>query len=162
MYPSSDFSASHFTNGTVQLNAEVYRLGRIMQDVVFVCRPILYGQARKDVGNEVYYYEQNQSMLTPILESQGQFGYGTVHTSDLLHVFGNLSKFDIKDFLYHPQPSGFKCRDQESRSWSTLRLSVSPHWKGTIRYRDSDRLSLVMRATVFMRLEALVQGTQVL
>jgi carboxylesterase type B len=46
-------------------------------------------------GNNVYFYNQNQSMLQPLLHRSGAYGYGVVHTAELVYVFGNLSKFDI-------------------------------------------------------------------
>lgn len=47
------------------------------------------------VGNDVYYYNQNQSMLQPVLHKADAYGYGVVHTAELIYVFGNISKFDL-------------------------------------------------------------------
>ena len=131
LYPSSEFQSSHFPNGSVQLDSEVYRCGRILRDIVFTCQPILYGEALSDMGNEVHYYDQNQTMLTPALESVGLYGEGVVHTSDLGYVFGNLSKFDVGGGVpYHPRPSDFELRDQESRSFSILAALCHPSLEG--------------------------------
>jgi carboxylesterase type B len=130
LYPPSDFRTSHFPNGSVELHAEVYRCGRIIRDILFTCQPIHYGEAIAARGNAVYLYDQNQTMLTPALHSVGLYGLGVVHTSDLVFVFGNLSKFDVPGIPYHPSKSDFELRDQESRSWSTFAAIGEPSLEG--------------------------------
>lgn len=146
LYPSSEFQTSHFPNGSVELPGEIYRCGRIIRDIVFTCQPILYGKALKAKGSEIYYYDQNQTMLTPLLEKEGLYGLGVVHTSDLVYVFGNLSKFDLLELPYHPSALDFQVRDQESRSWSTFaavgrpsleRHDTLPDW-GSAEFEDAN------------------------
>ena len=60
-------------------------------------------------------------MLGPALKVDGLAGMGPVHESELIYVFGNLSKYDnIPGYPYHPRPSDFRLRVQESRSWSSF------------------------------------------
>lgn len=130
LYPPSDFTASHDPNGRVELAAEVYRCGRIFRDILFTCQPLLYGKALREAGNEVYFYDQNQTMFSPILEHFGLYDEGVVHTSELLYVFGNLSKFDIPGLPYNPSAEDFLLRDQESRSWATFAALGHPSLEG--------------------------------
>ena len=126
LYPSSDFYTTYFANGKVKLHSEVYRVGRIFRDILFTCQPIYYGQVLAEAGNPVYFFDQNQTMLTPQLVKEGLPGEGVVHTSELLYVFGNLSKFDVPGYPYHPTALDFQLRDQESRSWSSFTAVGKP------------------------------------
>lgn len=90
LYPVSDFQA----NPTANLSAEFYRSGRILRDILMVCQPIFFGQHVTERGPEVYLYDQNQTILTPILDSLDSPGLGVVHTSEFAYMFGNLSHYN--------------------------------------------------------------------
>ena len=98
--------------------------------MLFTCQPIYYGQVLAEAGKDVYFYNQNQSMFTAALRADGLNGLGVVHTSELLYVFGNLSKYDIPGYDYDPKPSDFVLRDQESRSWSSFTAVGRPSLEG--------------------------------
>lgn len=81
-------------------------------------------------------------MLYPQLHNSGEWGLGPVHTSELLYMFGNISRFDIKGcvdrlsylkqtpssrihllffrFAYNPTPEDFYLQKHESRSFSSF------------------------------------------
>lgn len=99
LHPASDFPTTYYADGKVKLHGEVYRCGRIFRDLLFTCQPIYYGQVLAEAGKTVYFYNQNQSMFTAPLRAVGLDGLGVVHTSELLYVFGNLSKYDIPGFV---------------------------------------------------------------
>jgi len=93
LYPVSDFQADPAAN----LSAEFYRSGRILRDIIMVCQPILFGKhVHERSGKDFYLYEQDQTILTPILGSLGAPGLGVVHTSEFAYMFGNLSHYDGK------------------------------------------------------------------
>lgn len=130
LYPVSDFHTSHFPNGTVQITASGYRAGRILRDIALTCQPFYFGEALAKSGNDVYYYVTNQTILTPILHSQGDYGYGIVHTSDFAYMFGNLSHYDIYDFPYHPKAADYALKDRASRSWASYAALGHPSAEG--------------------------------
>ncbi len=116
MYPSSEFYSTHFPNGTVILDSEVYRCGRILRDAVFTCQPILYGQHIAQTGGDVYFYDQNQTVETKYWELYlGLYGLGVAHTSELPYVFGNITLFDPQ-----PSQSDLRLETEETRSWSSF------------------------------------------
>lgn len=93
LYPVSDFQADPSAN----LSAEFYRSGRILRDILMVCQPIFFGEhVHQATGKDVYLYDQNQTILTPILDSLGSPDLGVVHTSEFAYMFGNLSHYDSK------------------------------------------------------------------
>jgi carboxylesterase type B len=92
LYPVSEFTA----NPSAGVSAERYRAGRILRDILMVCQPIFYGRALSRKHNDVYLYDQNQTILTPILNYLGAPGLGKVHTSEFAYMFGNLSHYDSK------------------------------------------------------------------
>ncbi|KAK5124861.1 hypothetical protein LTR85_001051 [Meristemomyces frigidus] len=116
LYPIQEFTADPKGN----LSAQFYRSARILRDILMVCQPIHYGQAIAKAGNDLFYYEQNQTIATEVLDSLGSPGLGVVHTSEFAYVFGNLSHYDADGFPYHPNASDFALSDRESRSWSTF------------------------------------------
>ena len=116
LYPVSDFPA----NPSANLSAQFYRSARIFRDILMTCMPIWYGQNLAKMGNAVYYYDFNQTMLDDILASQGVPGLGPIHTSEFAYIFGNLSHYNVNDYPYYPNQSDFRLRDQASRSWSTF------------------------------------------
>ena len=126
LYPESDFWNTYFPNGTIKQHREFYRLGRIYRDILFTCQPILIGEALNKMGQTVYYYNQNQTMLTPPFHKVDLWGLGVVHTSDLIYVFGNLTKYDLPGWPYHPRPSDHRLRVQESRSWAHFAATGQP------------------------------------
>jgi hypothetical protein len=63
-----------------------------------VCEPLLYGQALTKRGQDVYYYDQNQTVVNKPLEALGLPGLGVVHTSEFAYMFNNLSHYDSKTF----------------------------------------------------------------
>ncbi|KAF2170256.1 hypothetical protein M409DRAFT_19859 [Zasmidium cellare ATCC 36951] len=134
LYPISDFHSSYFPNGTIQVTAQGYRTGRILRDIALTCQPFYFGEALAKSGNDVYYYVTNQTILTPILNHYGIYGYGKVHTSDFAYMFGNLSHYDIYDLPFHPEPADYALKDRASRSWASYAALGYPSvgGKGTL------------------------------
>lgn len=126
LYPLSEFHPDPAAN----LTAHFYRAARILRDILMVCEPFYYGEAISKAGNDVYFYDQNQTILTPILDSLGSPGFGVVHTSEFAYAFGNLSHYDIDGLPYHPTASDYALRDRESRSWSTFAALGHPSLHG--------------------------------
>ncbi|GIZ44138.1 hypothetical protein CKM354_000734600 [Cercospora kikuchii] len=121
LYPQSDFQSEYFSNGTLELNAEIRRAGRILRDILMTCQPVYFGEALAKAGNDVYFYDQNQTIITPLLETNfSLYGYGVPHTSELAYSFGNLSHYDIYDFPFHPSPEDYALVPRESRSWTSF------------------------------------------
>lgn len=83
-----------------------------------------------NAGNDVYLYNQNQSMLTPILDYYGDYGFGVIHTSDLGYIFGNLSHFNQYDWPYNPTDSDKRLAIQQSRSWASFTALGKPSLEG--------------------------------
>ena len=77
LYPSSEFQTRVDRQGKVEVQGESYRTGRIARDILFTCQPIYIGQVLAQAGNDVYFYDQNSSMLTPDLDKVGLAGLGT-------------------------------------------------------------------------------------
>lgn len=130
LYPESDFQNTYFPDGKIKQHAEFYRLGRIYRDILFTCQPILFGQALHKEGIPVYYYNQNQTMLTPPFHKVDLYGLGVVHTSELIYVFGNLTKYNLPGWPYHPRASDHRLRVQESRSWAHFAATGNPSGEG--------------------------------
>lgn len=122
LYSVSEFSADPPAN----LSAEFFRASRIMRDIIFVCMPIFYGQYISAKGNNVYFYDQNQTFLNPALTSIGLPNLGPVHTSEFAYVFGNLSHYDVDNFPFLPNASDYALLQRESRSWSTFASTGKP------------------------------------
>lgn len=124
LYPVSDFHENKAAN----LSAEFYRTAQILRDILMVCQPMYFAQHMASIGNDVYLYDWNQTMLGPMLESRGQPGRGVVHTSELGYVFGNISSYNISGLPFHPTQSDYDLQDKAARSWSgfasTGRLSL--------------------------------------
>ena len=116
LYPVSEFTS----NPAGDLSPQLYRLGRIFRDIVFVCQGFYLGQAMADAGNRVYFWDQNQTMYDEIFAYLGTPGYGVVHTSNFAYQFGNLSHYDVDGFPYHPNKSDFALRDRQSGSWAAF------------------------------------------
>lgn len=92
LYPVEEFAA----NPAANLSAEYYRSARILRDILMVCEPLLFGQALAQRGQDVYYYDQNQTVVDGPLESLGLPGLGVVHTSEFAYMFNNISHYDSK------------------------------------------------------------------
>lgn len=90
----------------------------------------MIGQNLAAVGNPVYFYNQNHSMLEPVLNHDGLYGFGPVHESELIYIFGNLSKYDVPSWPYRPTPEDYRLRVQESRSWSLFTAIGQPSLEG--------------------------------
>jgi carboxylesterase type B len=128
LYPSNEFSAAHFPNGTIERTAEQYRLGRIIRDILFTCQPIFYGQAIAASGSKVYFYNQNQTAFTTEFDSLlGALGDGVFHGSEQPYVFGNLT---VYPGILSDAPSDIRLRNRESRSWSTFTALGHPSLAG--------------------------------
>ncbi|KAF7192760.1 Secreted lipase [Pseudocercospora fuligena] len=132
LYPTSDFRSTYFPNGTIQQPASFYRGSRLFRDIGFVCQPFLIGEALAKNGNNVYYYNQNQSILETILHARGYFGYGVVHTSELAYAFGNFSHYFMYGFEPDPTLSDIALQWAESRSWSSFVALGHPSVHGTL------------------------------
>lgn len=128
LYPLDDFDSTFFANGTIELPASIYRAARILRDILFTCQPIYYGGALSAAGNQVYFYDQNQTMLSPLLHEAGLYGAGAVHGSELGYVFGNLSIFSsgVLGISYNLTHADIELRNQESRSWSSFAALGQP------------------------------------
>ena len=127
LYPVSDFKA----DPTANLTAQFYRSGRILRDIIFTCQPIYFGQEiSRQKGADVFYYDQNQTLLEEVFAYAGLPGLGVVHTSEMAYVFANLSRYNVDDFPYNPNASDFALRSQESRSWSTFAALGHPSLAG--------------------------------
>lgn len=130
LYPVSDFHTTYFSNGKVKIHAQTYRCGRMYRDILFTCQGIFYGQQLKSMGQNVYFYNWNQSMFSADLRHVDAYGLGVVHTSELLYVFGNLTKFDYPGWPYNPTKSDFRLCDQSSKSWSSFVAVGQPSLEG--------------------------------
>lgn len=122
LYPSSDFS----DNKEAGLSKQFYRAGRILRDILMVCQPIGFGRAIQAGGNDVYFWDQNQTMVDEVLTSLGAPGYGVVHTSNFAYQFANLSHYDVDNFPYHPNASDFALAQRQSHSWANFANSGTP------------------------------------
>lgn len=145
LYPVSDFAA----NPSAGLSAELYRAGRILRDILFVCQPIHFGQALKAAGQEVYFWVQNQTMLDEILVYLDAPGYGVVHTSNFAYQFNNLTHYDVDGFPYHPNASDFALADRQSFSWASFANTGTPSLSGvntlsgwTPAFNDGDEVDI--------------------
>jgi carboxylesterase type B len=117
LYPASDFA----DNAAANLTGEFYRTSRIIRDIVMVCEPFLYGEHLSRVGNDVFLYDWNQTVLERSLASElGLLGLGVIHTSDLAYVFGDLSLYNATGLPYELSSEDFSLADRGSRSWSTF------------------------------------------
>ena len=76
LYPSSEFQTSYDRHGKVKVQGESYRTGRIARDILFTCQPIYVGQVLAEAGNDVWFYDQNASMLDTDLRFAGEPGLG--------------------------------------------------------------------------------------
>jgi carboxylesterase type B len=143
LYPIEEFAA----NPAANLSAEYYRSARILRDILMVCEPLLYGDALTKRGQDVYFYDQNQTIVDAALESLGLPGLGVVHTSEFAYVFNNLSHYDSKDpdvnsvyqranqiavndYPYNPSASDQWLAIRETRSWSIFASLGCPSSKG--------------------------------
>lgn len=120
LYPSSDFT------GNANLSQEFFRSARIFRDIIMTCQPIWYGQYLANAGNVVYLVDQNQTMLAPILASQGFPGLGPVHTSEFAYTMANLSHYNVSGFPFNPTAEDYRLQIQESRSWSSFVATGQP------------------------------------
>lgn len=121
LYPVTDFQG----NPDLNLTAQVFRCARIVRDIVFTCQPFLFGEALSAAGNDVYLWEQNQTMFDEILP-----GYGVVHTSNFAYQFHNLSHYNVDGFPFHPNKSDFALADRQSGSWASFTSTGSPSFPG--------------------------------
>lgn len=115
-YPVSNFTANESAN----LTAEFYRSNRIFRDVLMVCMPTWFGEQVSQMGNNVYLYDQNASVLTSIIDGLGFPGLGPVHTSEFAYVYANLSHYNIAGLDYAPTPEDEALVTPQSRSWSSF------------------------------------------
>lgn len=147
LYPRTDFTA----NTTANMASEFYRSAQIVRDILLVCPNFYLGHAisqkclpdsartspaptwnrsRKPASDcpkaPVYYYEQNQTILTPYLEYSGMPGLGVVHTSELPYVFGNLSIYNTSAYSFFPSTADYALARRQSRSWSTFAYCATP------------------------------------
>ena len=123
LYPVSEFS----DNPSANLSAQFYRSGRILRDIIFTCQPIFFGQAINDQkGVDVFYYDQNQTILEEVFAFAGLPGLGAVHTSEMAYVFGNLSHYNVDNFPFNINASDIALKHRESRSWSTFAATGQP------------------------------------
>lgn len=116
LYPVSDFTT--YLSGV--LDPQTYRAGRILRDILLTCQPIHYGRAISNAGNNVYLWDQNQTMFDEIFDSLGMPGYGVIHTSNFAYQFGNLSHYDVDGFPFNPNQSDFALAHRQSGSWAAF------------------------------------------
>ncbi len=122
LYPISDFQADPSAN----LSAQFYRSSRIFRDILMTCMPMWYAENVHQMGNGVYLYDQNATILGPGLTSLGYPGLGPVHTSEFAYVFGNFSAYNYSGFPIDPTEADYVLQRQESRSWSTFAATGQP------------------------------------
>ncbi|KAH9827508.1 Carboxylesterase, type B [Teratosphaeria destructans] len=129
LYPVSEFPAT--VHPSANLSAEFYRSARMYRDILMVCQPYYFGHAiTEKKGRNVYMYDQNQTILGPILDYFDTPGLGVVHTSEFAYVFGNLSHYNISGWPYEPKPADFALKRRESRTWSTFASFGIPSLEG--------------------------------
>lgn len=127
LYPVAEFH----DNPSANLSAQFYRSGRILRDIIFTCQPIYVGQQIHELkGADVYYYDQNQTILEDIFAEFGEPGLGVIHTSEMAYVFGNISHYNVNNLTFHVTASDVALRDRESRSWSTFAPRGHPSLDG--------------------------------
>lgn len=143
LYPVSSFAA----NPSANLSAQFYRSARIFRDILMTCMPIWYGQNLAKMGNAVYYYDFNQTLLDEILASQGFPGLGPVHTSEFAYIFGNLSHYNVSGYPFNPSQSDISLRDGASRSWSTFASLGQPSLTRRDTLKDWDTAFTVSQNT---------------
>ena len=78
------------------------------------------------MGNGVYLYDQNATILDPALTSLGYPGLGAVHTSEFAYVFANFSHYNQSGLPIAPTEADYVLQRQESRSWSTFAAIGQP------------------------------------
>lgn len=131
LYPVSDFSA----NTTANLSAEFYRSAEMFRDILLTCPSFYFGHAMaskyynsSNSSIPVYIYEQNQTILSEFLDSQGSPGLGVIHTSELAYVFGNFTPYEATwpPNTITPGKSDYELLQQLSRSWSTFAALGQP------------------------------------
>ena len=122
LYPISDFEA----NPAANLSTHFYRSSRIFRDVLMTCMPIWYAENLHQMGNGIYLYDQNATILDPALSSLGYPGLGSVHTSEFAYVFANFSNLNDSGLPVDPSPADYVLQKQESRSWSTFAATGQP------------------------------------
>lgn len=111
LYPISEFHDNNKDN----LSRYLYQSARIVRDILFTCQPIHYGQSLANAGNEIYLWEQNQTVFTKIVP-----GYGVIHTSNFAYEFGNLTRYEVDDFPYRPSASDIDLKHKQSASWAAF------------------------------------------
>jgi carboxylesterase type B len=119
IYPVTDFS----DNPSANLSANFYRSSRIFRDVLMTCMPSWMGGHLAAMGASVFLYDQNATVLTPLLEDLGSTGLGPVHTSEFAYVFGNLSHYNLTDDDlpgFDPTEEDFELAKRQTRSWSSF------------------------------------------
>ncbi|KAF8176387.1 Alpha/Beta hydrolase protein [Mycena galopus ATCC 62051] len=105
---------------SANLSSEFYRSANILRDILMVCMPMWYGEAIATKGNDVYHYDWNQTILTPLLEAINLPGLGVIHTSEFAYIFGNLSHYNDGQVPFHPNPGDWALETRRTRSWSTF------------------------------------------
>ena len=128
-YPVSDFQA----NAAANLSAEFARSARIFRDVLMTCMPIWYADNLAQMGNPVYLYDQNATILNPALASLGYPGLGPVHTSEFAYVFANFSHYSAAGLPIKPTDDDRRLQREQSRTWSTFAATGQPY----LRSRDT-------------------------
>ncbi|KAJ8092749.1 hypothetical protein PM082_007078 [Marasmius tenuissimus] len=134
LYPLSEFSSKAQAHSGV-LTAEFYRASQIFRDIFLVCPPILFGHAMarkyqlEHVTPPVYYYHQNQTVLSDYLAAEfgsgSDSGLGVVYTSELAYVFGNFSNYNSTGDI-HPTGKDLELLKRQSRSWSSFASEARP------------------------------------
>ncbi|KAI1126212.1 putative lipase [Nemania abortiva] len=127
LYPISDFQANKAAN----LSSQFYRAAQAFRDILMVCQPIFYAENLAKRGNDVYLYDWNQTISDQVIKGLvNETGYGSIHTSDLEYVFGNLSVYDNGEYPFHLSSSDLALSSRGSRSWSTFASTGKPSLKG--------------------------------
>ncbi|MBW0524572.1 hypothetical protein O181_064287, partial [Austropuccinia psidii MF-1] len=127
LYPSSEFTPPSGTN----LTKEFYRAARMFRDVIMLCQPIFLGHYFNKYGNNVYYYDFNQTVLGPAIKyTTGVVGLGPVHTSEFAYVFGNLSNYKVDGYPFEPAKEDYQLVSRASNTWTTFATTGYPSMKG--------------------------------
>jgi len=128
LYPVSEFA----WRATAQLSAEFHRTARVFRDIIMTCQPLFLGEGMHKIGQDVYIYELNQTILEPILATvtNGTTGFGVIHTSEFAYIFGNLSAYNVMGWPFNPSPADFALQSRAPRTWSTYASLGHPSEKG--------------------------------
>ncbi|CAJ2501411.1 Uu.00g042640.m01.CDS01 [Anthostomella pinea] len=124
LYPIADFPANEAANKS----SEFYRTARIWRDILMTCQPMWFAENIARLGNDVYLYDWNQTILDDIFKNlYNETGFGVVHGSEISYIFGNLTPYTP---YFDPPAEDYALASRGSRSWSTFASTGKPGLEG--------------------------------